>query len=341
MSKSNDSHAEESVDSLRRSTSTSGSSRSSSPVFKLGVQSKLSSASTGSHTESQASTPRALLLSDQILVPSQREYSEDSAESQVPQTRRSKAKPPLMQPPSMPPTASTCRETPSTPISRSSSLGNLLPNSSLVQRAFAETPDRSSSMLSHASSLLASSLVCSGEAASHGIGRASQPNEQNTHASSSSGGILQMLGSLLSLNQDDCRDPDDKALGDRELVASLEARLMVAQSVQKATEETLKAERKAFEEERKAWRKERTRLQGSLDAALEVLASRLPPTALPHVASKLAAKSMFVQALSSVSEQDVADSSAELSISSDSDPSKHWTSDESAEGLAKEHRRQI
>lgn len=139
-----------------------------------------------------------------------------------------------------------------------------------------------------------------------------------------------MLGNLLSLKED-CNDPDDKALSDRELVASLEAKLGVVQSVQKATEETLKAERDAFEEERKAWQKERTRLQGSLDAALEVLATRLPPTASPHAAAKLAAKSALVQALSSVSEQDVADSSAELSISTDSDPSRHWCSDESLE----------
>jgi len=162
---------------------------------------------------------------------------------------------------------------------------------------------------------------------SHGSGRTSQLDEQDTPGSASSGGILQMLGNLLSLKED-CNDPDDKALSDRELVASLEAKLRVAQSVQKATEETLKAERDASEEERKAWQKERTRLQGSLDAALEVLATRLPPTASPHAAAKLAAKSALVQALSSVSEQD---SSAELSISTDSDPSKTWLSDESVE----------
>lgn len=163
---------------------------------------------------------------------------------------------------------------------------------------------------------------------SHGSERVRQLGGQDTQLSADdSWGIRQLFTDLWSLSPEESNDPSEKSPSDGELVARMEADMKLAQQVQEETEETLKAERKAFEEERKAWQRERARLEGSLDVVLEVLASRLPPTASPGGAARLA---RLNQTLSSVNEQDVAESS-ELSISTDSDPSKNWCSDESVE----------
>eukprot|EP00930_Biecheleria_cincta_P103652 TRINITY_DN95680_c0_g1_i1.p1 TRINITY_DN95680_c0_g1~~TRINITY_DN95680_c0_g1_i1.p1 ORF type:complete len:370 (-),score=49.36 TRINITY_DN95680_c0_g1_i1:238-1263(-) len=303
---------------LRVTSADNSSCRSSTPKQLAARPPKLSLISTAV-SDSQSSTPRASLLPTSSLVPSQRPWSLCSGEAKVVGW-----KPPLLQQPAS--SSWSHRSSPSPSASaRSLSFGSLLPDTSLIQRE--DSAERFPSIL--ASSLLPSEVPM---LPSRSRGTPQQCAQASSSSFSDEGRILLPLGQpsidsarpLLICADVAGRGVDEpsKSVDCQEsLYAEALYRCQVAcqaaESAHKDAEDRLaqarsafEVERQTWEAERRGWQKERDRLQGSLDAALEALAHRLPPTGAPQVASKLLAKLPAPEQ----------DSSLDLSASSASEP---------------------